>query len=256
MSKPRLNTLCLLTAGMILSGCLYSTHHFHTGVLLPAGKSQTNLGAGRQPLWRCSRSPSDTAASELACNEMGSGSEKVSKSEIFKGSLNYRLGVRDNWGPFPGVEMEWNLEVPTNPATMEFALNLALPSGSSFHHKLGAGWGVGAWADNSLFAEYALSKSLGRPVFFGNLRTTWLATQIGDVLGEDFAKPFPSNQHFVFQTGFGFQFRFPDWKVAPDFIIPQLSVTLPTVPAGEQKFLPDDIPLLQWDASLGIGWAY
>ena len=237
-----------------LSGCLYSTHHFHTGLLLPAGKSQTTLGGGLQPLWRCSGSPADTSARH-ACNENDSGTERVRRSEVFKGSVDYRLGVRDKWGPFPGVEMEWHMEVPTNPATMEFALNLALPA-RSFHHKIGAGWGIGAWADNSVFMEYAASRRQGAFTGFGNFRTTWLATQIGDVMGEDFAKPFPSNQHLVFQTGLGLFYFLPDWLLVPDFIVPYVSLTLPQVPSGDQKFKAADIPLQQWDANLGLGWAF
>ncbi len=239
-----------------LTGCLYSTQHFHTGLLLPAGESQATLGAGRQPLWRCSHPGGDSTSSKVACDESGDGQEKISRSQMFKGSYDYRLGVRNQWGPFPGVELEWHFEVPTNPATMEFAMNVALPASAGYHHKLGAGWGVGAWADNSLFAEYAVSRSLGNHLAFSNLRATWLATQIGDVLGEDFAKPFPSNQHWVFQSGMGFLYRLPAWRIVPDFIIPQVNLTLPTVPAGEQKFRPLDIPLLQWDASLGVGWTY
>ena len=248
--------LSAVVLAMFMNGCLYSTQHFNTGLLMPTGKSQATLGAGRQPFWKCSRTDADSIASTVACNEDGSGKETITTSQIFKGSYDYRLGIRDPWGPFPGVEVEWHFEVPTNPATMEFAMNLGLPSAQNYHHKIGAGWGVGAWADNSFFAEYAASRSVGEHLGFTNLRATWLATQIVDVLGEDFAKPFPSNRHMVFQSAVGFLYRFPNWKVAPDFIIPQINLTLPTVPAGEQKFRPQDIPLLQWDMSLGLGWVY
>jgi hypothetical protein len=257
MTNRKLKTLCALFSASVLSGCLYSTQHLHTGLLMPAGKTQATLAAGRQPLWKCSRSEADSLSPKIACDENGDGGEKISQSGIFKGSVDYRLGVRDSWGPFPGVEMEWHFEVPTNPATMEFALNLAVPSPSrAFHHKIGAGWGVGAWADDSFFAEYAASIGLGTHLCFGNLRATYLATQIGDVLGEDFAKPFPSNQHWVFQSAAGILYRLPDWIIVPDFIIPQINLTLPTVPAGEQKFRPADIPLFQWDATFGFGWEF
>jgi hypothetical protein len=247
----RLGLLCAFW----LSGCLYSTHHFHSGVLLPPGRSQTTLGAGRQPLWRCSRPQPDTLAFKQACNENDSGVERVRKTEVFKGSVDYRLGLRDRWGPFSGAELQWHMEVPTNPASMEFSLNLGLPA-ASFHHKIGAGWGIGAWADNSVFMEYAASKQLGAFMGFGNFRTTWLATQIGDVMGEEFAKPFPSNQHLVFQTGLGLSYFLPDWIIAPDFVVPYVSLTLPQVPSGDQKFKAADIPLEQWDVNLGMGWAF
>ncbi len=223
---------------------------------LPAGRSEATLGAGRQPLWTCRNYKPDSAAIKHTCNEDGSGTEQVGKSEIFKGSVDYRLGVRDEWGPFPGVELQWHLEAPTNPATMEFGLNLGLPSGPSFRHKFGAGWGVGAWADNSFFAEYAISKRLGIPLFFGNFRATWLATQIGEVLEGDFSSPLPSHRRLIWQTGFGFVIRFPDWIAAPDFIAPQLNLTLPQIPSGERKFRRVEIPLAQWDMNLGIGWTF
>jgi hypothetical protein len=247
---------------LLLTGCLYSVHHFNTGVLMPAGRSQGTLGVGRQPQWRCVHYHTDSTVAQHACNENDSGVELARKSDIFKGSFNYRLGVKDQWGPFPGAEMEWHVEAPTGPVTMEFAMNLAMPTGNpaptaaSFHHSLGAGWGIGAWADNSFFMEYAASKSAGRPLFFGNLRGTYLATQISDVLGDDFSKPLPSRRLLVFQAGLGVSFRLPDWPVAPDFIIPQLNVTLPQVPAGDQRFKHNDIPWAQWDMNLGFGWGF
>lgn len=245
--------LCLLSAWM-LAGCLYSTHHFHTGMILPAGKSRTTLGIGRQPLWVCrGYAEEPEGARAHACGD--SAGESVSRSETAKGSVNFSLGLKDRLGPFPGAEMEAHLEGPTNPATMEFALNLALPARPSLHHKLGAGWGTGAWADNSFFLEYAASRDYGRPVFFGNLRLTWLATQMGEVLGEDFASALPSRRHWVGQAGAGLSMGLPDWPVAPDFLIPYLSVTLPQLPSGEGKFRARDIPLAQWDMNFAFGWA-
>lgn len=245
-----------LLAAAMLSGCLYSTHNFSTGNLLPAGRSETTVGVGRQPYWRCSHPDDDTTGVRHACDEDGTGEETIRKSDVPKGSLDYRLGVRNAWGPFPGVELKWHLEVPTNPATMSFAMNLALPAGAAFKHAVGAGWGIGAWADNSFFLEYAVSRKLGIPLLFANLRATWLATQIGEVLGEDFAKPFPSNQHFVFQAGMGLVIRLGDWILLPDFVLPHFSLTFPQVPPGDRRFKPEDIPSSQWDANLGFGWTF
>jgi hypothetical protein len=258
--KIHIRNLCTLFIAPLLVGwlssCLYSTQHFHTGVLLPAGHSQTTLGASRQTLWHCDHAAADTIASELACNENPNGLQKVSQSSLFKGSINYRLGLKNKWGPFPGAEMEWHLEVPTNPATMEFALNLGLPAAPGYHHKIGAGWGVGAWADKSIFGDYAISRSFGENRAFTDLRVTWLATQIGEVLGQDFSKPFPSNQHLIVQSALGFFYQLPAWRIAPDFIIPQFNITYPTLPSGDQKFKASDIPLFQWDGNLGFGWVF
>jgi hypothetical protein len=235
-----------------LTGCLYSVHHFNTGLVMPAGKTQTTLGMGRQTIWDCAHYQADTSDAAHACGD--STGESVRKSDLFKGSVDYRLGLKDAWGPFPGVELQWHLEAPTNPATMEFGVNLALPGGQAFRHKMGAGWGIGAWADNSFYLEYAASRGFGRPLFFGNLRATYLATQIGTVLAGDFAEPLPSDRTLVFQAGFGMSYRLPDWFLVPDFVIPQFNVTVPQIPAGDREFRRGDVPRAQWDMNLGLGW--
>ncbi len=235
---------------------MYSVHHFNTGVILPAGESQATFGIGRQSIWECENGTVDSAGLKKVCNETGAGVEKVIQSQVTQGSFDYRLGLRNSWGPFPGAELQWHVEAPTHPATMEFALNLALPSGPSIHHKIGMGWGIGAWADNSAFAEYAISKQWGRPLFFGNLRATWLATQIDEVMREDFSHALPHNQIFIAQVGTGIFLKLPIVRVVPDFIIPQFNFTLPQVPIGSQKFRWEDIPLIQWNVNLGFGWNF
>jgi hypothetical protein len=234
-------------------GCLYSVHHFNTGEVLPAGRSQTTLGAGRQPIWHCGHEAADSAASHVCGDSAG---EAATQTHVFKGSVDFRLGLKDSLGPFPGAELQWHLEAPTNPATMEFGVNLGLPGGAAFRHEVGVGWGIGAWADNSFYLQYSASRPVGGPLLFGNLRVTWLATQIGEVLGDDFTQPLPSNRHLVLQAGAGLFLRLPDWVVVPDFLIPQVNLTLPQIPSGEKKFRGGDIPSGQWDANLGFGWAF
>jgi hypothetical protein len=234
----------------LLSGCLYSVQHFNTGRILDAGRSQTTLGMGRQTVWRCAGG-SDSAAAHVCGDSAG---ESAERGQLFKGSVDFRLGIAKAWGPFPGAELQWRMEAPTSPATMEFGLNLALPGSAAFRHKIGAGWGIGAWADNSLFAEYAASRSLGRPSLFGNLRVTWMATPIEEVLGSDFISPLPSRRRLVAQAGAGVAYRLPEWPVVPDLIIPQFNATFPQVPGGG-RFRAADVPPVQWDMSLGIGWA-
>jgi len=250
---------CLVPAGLAmvvlgLSGCLYSTQHFNNGLLLPAGESRVTLGGGRQVLWRCADYQNDSATGRRPCNQDQTGREKVEQSQIFKGSLDYRLGLKNEWKGFPGFEMQWHLEAPTNPLTMEFALQLGMPGPDVLRHALGAGWGTGAWAGNTFFLEYAVSLAHGRPKPFANFRLSYLATQIGDVLDGDFSKPLPYDPRWVAQGGIGFFYRFPDWTLFPDFIIPNLHLTWPQVPPGGQKFSREDISFLQWDIQLGMGW--
>ncbi len=240
----------------VLSGCLYSTQRLNTGLLLPAGKSEATLSGGYQTLWRCADYQNDSATGKRLCNADASGQEKVTSLAIFKGGIDYRLGLRDHFGPFPGVELQWHLEVPTNPLSMEFALNLALPAPVSWHHALGLGWGVGAWAGNSYSLEYALSRNWGSWRPFGNMRATYLATQIGEVLEGNFSQPLPYHPRWVFQSGAGLRWEWPNWILAPDYVIPALNLTWPQIPSGEQKFKREDIPALQWDFHLGLGWGF
>lgn len=243
-------------------GCLYSTQHFNAGMPLPAGQTQATLGIGRLPVWSCSEYQVDSTRPEHVCGEAGYPSERVKKKDAMKGSFDYRLGVRDHLGPFPAVEVEWRVEAPTHPVTMEFAMNLALPSRPTYHHALGAGWGIGAWAGNSFFLEYAVSvplvrwARLGLPLLFANLRATSLSAQIDEVLDDEFSAPLPSSRRLIAQAGAGARFQLPAWPVVPDFLIPQFNVTLPQIPAGEQKFRRQDIPFAQWDLNFGFGWAF
>jgi hypothetical protein len=250
--RPPLLPGLLALAPLALCGCLYSTQHFHTGVLMPEGHGQATLGLGRQPRWSCS-APADSIRPR-ACNEDGSGAERVLRSDVPQASLDYRLGVADRLGPLRGVELEWHLEAPTNPASLEFSLNLGLPAWGGFNHMAGAGWGIGAWSDNSLFLEYAASRRVGFPLFFANLRGTLLATQLPRVLKDDFARALPSERVLVLQSGFGASFPLPRWPLAPDRVIPHFNVTFPQVPAGDRDFRRADIPPVQWDMDLGLGW--
>jgi hypothetical protein len=242
--------LCL--AASALTGCLYSTQHFHTGVVMAEGHGEATFGLGRQPRWDCS-APADSLDPK-ACDEDGSGSEQVSRSDVPQASIDYRLGIADHLGPFPGVELQWHLEAPTNPASLEFSANLGMPAWGGMRHMLGAGWGIGAWADNSLFLQYAASRRVGLPLFFANLRATLLATQLPRVLKDDFSRALPSERVLVLQSGFGARFPLPRIPFAPDFVVPQFNLSYPQLPAGEREFRREDIPWLQWNLNLGLGW--
>jgi hypothetical protein len=139
---------------------------------------------------------------------------------------------------------------------MEFDMRLALPAANSktIHHSLSGGWGIGMWADNTLFAEYAVSGRIRRSALFLNLRATYLATQFFKVFSGNIDQPFIHNRRFIYQAGMGFSWRLPDIPILPDFIVPQLIATWPQIPAGS---LPDDIIWdVQWNANLGTGWRF
>jgi len=124
------------------------------------------LGMGRQPLFKCVNQVSDSLLpSDLACEEANvfGANESVEVKYMAKGSLNFRLGVRNDWWIFPGAELLMHIEAPTNPATLEFGFKLALPgfAKQGLYHNVAAGWGVGVWADNSFFWGVRAGKKTG-----------------------------------------------------------------------------------------------
>jgi len=250
-----------ISTSLCLTSCIYSTHHFNSGKLLKAGETQVTLGLGHQPLYNCANQVADSLNSgEQACrvpNTLGAN-ELVEQRSLVKGSLNYRLGIRDNWWIFPGAELILHIEAPTNPATLEFGLKLALPgfSQKGFFHNATAGWGVGVWADNSFYGEYAVAKQWGPSLLFFNTRATYLATQINEVLSEEFENSLPSHQKWILQTGFGLHYTLPDIPIIPDVMIPNLNLTFPQVASGQKKFLSEDTEKVLWDFNFGFGWMF
>ncbi|MEO7424258.1 MAG: hypothetical protein ABI036_03665, partial [Fibrobacteria bacterium] len=186
-------SLFAVAAAFLETGCLYTTHHFNSGRLLEPGKTAVTFGVGTQQVYTESCPDgyyNDIREGNRLCRPDAYGGP-VDQGEILlydtnairpdletmsipKLSLSYRLGVRGQWGPFTGVELGWLVEAPTNPGTVEFDVKLGLPLDKRFraHHSLSAGWGVGMWADNSYFLEYAASRDLGAHSLYSNYRFT------------------------------------------------------------------------------------
>jgi hypothetical protein len=176
----------------------------------------------------------------------------------FKGSLGYRLGMTGPRGFITGTEIGLHLEAPTNPVSGEFDLKIGLrvPADRPYHHSLSAGWGIGIWADNSYFLEYALSRAFGGSDLFAAYRGTWLATQIADLGGSEDDRRFKSKRRLIHQATIGFSWTLPAIPVVPDFLAPMAVLTYPLAPFAEEK-IPDH--LLDdhlWDLSLGMGWRF
>ncbi len=263
----------------LLSGCLYSTQHFNTGRLLEPGHSSITLGAGtlRSFDYGC---PDDGRTFEFSdstgahCERFTFGGSidsngKYGESrDIFdrtqtwsnspKASLGYRVGVSGKWGYFTGTEIGLHLEGPTNPVSGEFDLKLGLPvpAGRPYHHSLSAGWGIGIWADNSWFLEYALSRSFGGNDLFVGYRGTYLASQIPDLDDAERDRRFVSKHRFIHQADVGFKLILPDIPVVPDFLVPMAVLSYPLAPfhtdAVPEYLLDDHL----WDVSLGMGWSF
>jgi hypothetical protein len=272
MTKP-----IIFAAPLLLSGCLYTSHHFNSGRTLDPGNTAVTLGAGKIKLFErscnyhegfydfqdslgvlhCVRArwdgtgglPGDTVAPTLI------------ESNLPKISLGYRLGVRKQWGPFTGVELGWQLEAPTNPGSAEFDLKLGLPGSGRgrFHHSFSGGWIVGMWSDNSFFGEYAASRAFGpgdsAHALYASYRFTRLATQPDDVFSDSSGRSlrFGKRTRNTHQATVGFHWRLPALPVLPDFLSPQATISVPWVAAlGGVK--PEDALLL--DINLGFGWRF
>jgi hypothetical protein len=170
-------------------------------------------------------------------------------------SFGWRLGVRDSWGPMTGVDLGWRLEAVTGPATLEFDARFGLPkppTRTELRHNVALGWGLGMWADNSLYAEYALGWGDGNWRPFSNMRITYLASQpvdLGDSIDERY---FASARRWVGQLFLGCEWFLPKAMLLPGRLMPTVSVAWPSVP-----FFVDGHGAsssgLEWRFALGMG---
>ena len=272
MPKPCLtqflSVLAVVATALGLSGCLYTTHHFNNGRLLEPGETAVTLGAGRAHFYsdecpdyyaRNYNTPSSAPNCISGFDSVGIDTiaPRVVDLATPKMSLGYRLGIRKQWGPLTGLDMGWSVEVPTNPATIEFDLRagLPLPKGWPAAHSLSGGWGVGMWADNSWFLEYAASRIFGPHSVYANYRYTWLASQPEDLDSSFNNWKFVSHRRIVQQGSLGFFYRMPDILILPDYLSPELVLTVPLlVPFSEV-----DRSLLekyQLSFNFGFGWNF
>ncbi len=257
---------------LLLDGCLYTTQHFGGGRVLEPGETAFALAAGRYQSISAAcadefeisaiRTPAGRACQKSSWTDsMGTYRVRydtvpmlVSHTGGTSVGMDWRLGLHGPFGPFPGAEAGIHLEVPTNPATAEFDLKVGLPAPTgSYRHALAGGWGIGLWADNSWFGEYAASYGMGRNSLFANYRATWLATQIMD-LGESVdERHFPHKRRLIQQAALGFAWK-PFESPSMPAIIPLLSITYPQAPMGD---LDIPAPLLReaaFDFALGFRW--
>ncbi len=247
---------CILPAFSVffLCGCLYTSHNYNTGRVLKGGQSAVTIGYGKQKLYDldCWDVPGNFRDSwvELArkdgtikCRKV-TNPDTVPDTSYYSASLNestttswsygYSLGIRDNWGPFPGLEMGLLLEVPTMPISASFYLRLGLPpvKWQGLKHSATVGYIMGAWADNSYYAGYALSHSVGKGLAYASFRTTLMATQTPDIDSENTGNTFKfsHNRTLVHQLTTGFMWFMPVLAIFPDFITPQVNFIYPNIP--------------------------
>jgi hypothetical protein len=276
MTKTIQSGFPLLLSCGLLTGCMYTSHHFNSGRVLEPGNTAVTFGWGRLKLVErgCDYDQgfyeSEDSTGRVRCvrgrfdgspgNSSDTVAPRLAGSSLPKFSMGYRLGVRKEWGPFTGVEIGWHLEAPTNPGSAEFDLKLGLPGGGRgrFHHSASGGWIVGAWTDNSFFGEYAASRAFGpgdsAHALYASYRLTRLGTPIDEAIRSDSLVPsFGSHTRLAHQATLGFHWRLPALPVLPDFLSPQVTVSTPSVPVfGSVQ--PEDPVVV--DLNLGFGWRF
>lgn len=278
----RLGAACLAAlAPLGLAGCLYTTQHFNTGRLLEPGETAVTLGLGKAHYYRedCpdgyygsyQARDGEAGIERTVCRKehfFGAGDPGQSqggpdsvrplermRDDLPKASIGYRLGVRKRWGPFTGIELGWTLEGPTNPVSLEFDLKAGLPMPSRWKasHSLSAGWGVGAWVDNTWFAEYAAARSFGKSALFASYRYSALATQPENIDSSARTGHFMRFPHYAQQVSLGWYQHVPALPVIPDYLAPEFTLTLPVYRGELRELRP---PAYDLNFNVGVGWDF
>jgi hypothetical protein len=270
-----------LVPAFCLTACLYTTQHFNTGRLLEPGETAITLGMGKAHSYRedCPEGyyasyeglDGETGKELTACRRESyyaggfpgptqASSDSIRplvriRDDLPKASLGYRLGVRKQWGPLTGIEIGWTIEGPTNPVSLEFDLKAGLPVPARWKvsHSLSAGWGVGAWVDNTWFAEYAAARSFGKSALFASYRYSALATQPENFDSSSRAGRFVRFPHYAQQVALGWYQRIPALPVIPDYAIPEFTLTLPVYRGGLRETRP---PAYDLNFNVGVGWDF
>ena len=167
-------TYVLLISFFSLQGCLGTTHHFKTGHLLKSGDYSYTYGYSPGTAYQCAGDVARDRDNNSYCPAT------LKKVPIHSFSRSFRLGVRDQWGPLPGVEIGYQIEIPN---TLEFDLTLGLPHPFTlkFAHATSIGWGLGLWPDNTYFVDYSAGYQTNNFTFFTSIRNAWHATQAYDL---------------------------------------------------------------------------
>ncbi|MFC1585131.1 hypothetical protein ACFL5V_06275 [Fibrobacterota bacterium] len=264
-------------SALSLLGCLYTSHNYQTGRILKEGHSGTTIGYGRQQLvslechsnsssWgQLVREDGDTRCRSIndpsGTPDTSYSEPVVNKESIPEFSYGYGLGIRDRWGPFPGLEMGFLLELPTMPISAEFYFRLGLPDHmwQRTKHSASLGYIIGSWSDNSYYLGYGISREVGRHLAYANFRSTIMATQVADIEPEevDDAFKFNHNRRFVQQLSLGFMWMIPGIVVFPDFVTPQINFIYPKIPVSfdmESFGYDHDGVYIKWN--VGFGWRF
>lgn len=263
-----------------LSGCLYTVQRFDDGTVLPPGVTDVSLGIGKTPNWNatcpdggwmeesgtgngtCTRYDYSNVYDPKTGSYVGStvthGAVRYEQEDLPQVHASWRLGVRREWGPFKGVELGWNLDVPTEPASLEFWGKLGLPgfADTNTAHSVTAGWGIGLWADNSWWLEYALSHRFGAVRPWVGSRLLWQATRADDI-EIDVGKKLVSHKRWIGQAFAGASVELPPAVILPDWLALEATWTAPGAAMGLRRFQESSVnPYGLVGLHFGMGWRF
>ena len=241
-----------------LSGCLTATtQHFNSGAILPAGETRSTYGLAWIPVTNCYEPSGRNADGFNVCHD-------YEQENIPLPSYTWSLGVRDQWGPFPGAELGWMVEAL---GTIDFNANLGLPGFENhpkWRHAIMAGWGIGNWADNTLFLEYAISF---RPetswLLYTNFRTSYVATSLNDLELSDQSNSndknvFLSHQRWLFQNTWGVRVGPIKVRILPKYYDLNVHMGAPKImfPGGvpSQALVKNGYPSMYMALGMGLSW--
>lgn len=249
MSPHFPKALLAATASLCLQGCLSTWMRLEDGTVLAPGHTEFALAYGKVP--RVAHDCSDftrrrrVGDHDLVCVEPPNyypydpetetfsldttAVETVTPSTLSRETeshfgLAWRLGALGPFGPFTGLEVGLQTEVPTAPISQEFRVALGLPGSDSIRaHSLIAGWGTGMWADDTWFLQYAASRTFGPCRVFGSLRGAIQATYIADLLDGDKLEHLRT---WDVQLGTGARVKLGRAPVLPDWLLIGLTADL------------------------------
>lgn len=257
---------------LALGGCLSSTtQHLNTGRTLAPGVTEDTWTVSYGKMATCEGDLKRNADGYMVCRpdetkwDYDPTAKQYSLSSIPMVSTSWRLGVREKWGPLTGVDLGWALEIP---GTLEFDGRFGLPvpgDHPKWRHNVALGWGIGNWADNTWYAEYASSwQASEKTLLFGNFRESWLSTQLAELeivdIDEDEAEHvelLKSHRRFLHQLALGTKLGPTGMDWLPDYYTFALHLTAPVILYGGGEPYSLDAESFPWynaQFSLGLIW--
>lgn len=252
-----------------LVGCLSSTtQHLNTGRTLAPGVTEDTYSISYGKMAVCKGVLERNRDGYMECKpdetkwNYDPTQKQYSLVSIPRLATSWRLGVREQWGPFTGVDLGYALELP---GTLEFDTRLGLPIPSTakhWRHALALGWGLGNWADNTWYAEYGASwQASSHALLFGNFRESYLSTQLGELeLSDndaDESEILKSHRRFIHQLSLGTKLGPTGMDWLPDYYTLALHLTAPVIFFGGGEPYSLDTQNYPWynaQLSLGLIW--